>query len=73
MALAAVPVVALFATILLIGALGGWSPPPVSPLRGVSSEDFAQMRLRPAEAGMVPDIDEAAAIGFANGREDLGR
>ena len=72
MAMAVVPVGALLATILLIGALGSWSPPPGSPLRGVSPEEFAQLRIRPAEAGTVPAIDEAAAIAIANGREEPG-
>ena len=30
------------------------------------------MRIRPAEAGTVPVIDEAAAIGIANGRPEPG-
>ena len=70
--MAVVPVAALFAIILLIGALGGWSSPPGSPLRGVSLEDFSQMRIEPAEAGTVPAIDEATAIGIANGRPEPG-
>jgi len=72
MAMAVVPVVALFAIILAIGALGGWSPPPGSPLRGVSPEEFAQLSIEPASAGTVPAIDEAAAIAIANGREEPG-
>ncbi len=70
--MAVLPVVALFAVILLIGALGGWSSPSGSPLRGVSAEDFAQLRIEPAEAGTVPAIGEAAAIGISNGRPEPG-
>jgi hypothetical protein len=70
--MAAVPVGALFATILLMGALGVWSTAPGSPLRGVPAEDFAQLSIKPAEAGTVAAIDEAAAIGIANGREEPG-
>lgn len=70
--MAVVPVGALFATILLMGVLGAWSPPPGFPLRGVSAEDFGQLSIRPAEAGAVPAVDEATAIGIANGREEPG-
>ncbi len=70
--MAVLPVVVLFATILAIKPIGGWSPPPGSPLRSVSAEDFAQLRIEPAEAGTVPAIGEAAAIGIANGREEPG-
>ena len=70
--MAVVPVAALFALILAIGALGGWSLPPTSPLRGVTPEEFAQLSIRPAEARAVPAFEEAAAIAIANGREEPG-
>lgn len=73
MAMATVPVVALFATILLIGIFGDWSSPTLSPLRGVTPEEFASLRLTPAEADAVPAIDESAAIAIGDGREPPGK
>lgn len=67
-ATAALPVAALFAIVLLIGALGSWQAEPQSPLRGVSPEDFAQMRFAPPEPGAVASITAEEAIAAASER-----
>ena len=66
--MAAVPVVALFAIILLIGALGGWSPPPGLPLGGVSADELREnfgVVLEPPRAEDRPSVGPEEALEVA--------
>ena len=69
---AALPVAALFGTILLLGILGVGSPPQESPLIGVSAEDFAELKIRLADDGTDPGIDKIEAIQIALDQPEPG-
>lgn len=65
--LATLPVAALLAVVLLIGATGGGSPSGASPLVGVSAEDFEMLELVVAERDAEPGVGKAEAREIAGG------